>query len=196
MEFKPEVIALVDVELFVRDGAPRSAFELVSEAYPFWYRVSAEELLKNGFAITEQGAWRSPPGPLSSLVHPFELGPGWEGIANWTAEFGTEDGGSVHCVVSHELLLSQELRDGVRPSATSSPWIWLVESRVRGRSNSPVEAAADAESAAAAMGASIPSPTITTVDRSLAGDASISRMRMVPGTVTRRRTPQRPTDPR
>ncbi len=148
-------LPLIDVELLVSSGAPRSAFTLMSEV-DLLYRVSVEHLRQAGWTICERGSFEPPARQGPRPTHPFDLGPHWEGIVTWRAAFATADGAIVRCVVCHERRLPEGTKGKAEISEDLSPWIWIVDSSIGGRSASPVAAAADAEAAAMSLGAVIP----------------------------------------
>ena len=150
-------LALVDVELFVSSGAPRSAFTVrPTEPGPLpSFDVDVTVLLRHGWTLEVSGS--RPPlgsdGYLEPPPHPYDLGPKWTGGNCWRADFGNELSGIVDhdwCEQEHERL------DGGPPIASGSPWRWAFTSRtqsVTGRAKSPLHAAAAVEALALEYGA-------------------------------------------
>ena len=87
-------LALVDVELFVSTGAPRSAFTVrPTEPGPLpSFDVDVTVLLRHGWTLEVSGS--RPPlgsdGYLEPPPHPYDLGPRWTGGNCWRADFGNE----------------------------------------------------------------------------------------------------------
>ena len=145
-------LALVDVELFVSSGAPRSAF-IVRPAEPGSlpsFELDVAVLRQHGWTI--EGSGSRPPesadGYLVPPPHPYVLGPRWVGGICWRAEFGDEVTG----IVDHDWCEQEHERvDGGPPLASGSPWRWAFITRtlsVTGRAENPLHAAAAVEALA------------------------------------------------
>lgn len=165
-------LAMVDVELLVDSGAPRSVFELV-ELGPGWsWRLDIDALRRLGWKIDEHGM--APPARDRDIRffsnHPYDMGPAWKGGGRWSATFGVGDR-TVHAVVEHEILIDG--RDNIDPGpplASRSPWRWridgLTDSAQAGRAESPILAAAAVEMMLISEGTTIPDRTMTRRDPS------------------------------
>lgn len=154
----PELLALVDVELFVSSGAPRAAFvERVSDdrSVPM-FNLDRLVLKEAGWAI--DGSGPCPPAVGSDLKpapHPYALGPQWSGVNCWRADFGDEMMGTVDhdwCTEEHEPIV------GGVSLASGSPWRWAFSFRnqnIAGRAESPLHAAGIVEALALCFGAAV-----------------------------------------
>jgi hypothetical protein len=157
MEDAPETsvvgpMALVDVELFVSSGAPRSAFTVrpTEPGSSPSFDLDVAVLQRHGWTIEASGP--QPPegsgGYLEPPSDPYVLGPKWTGTNCWRANLGDEMTGIVDhnwCEQEHERV------DDGPPLASGSPWRWAFITRrlsVTGRAESPLHAAAAVEALA------------------------------------------------
>jgi hypothetical protein len=150
-------LALVDVELFVASGVPRSEFELLprrasSPTVPR-FRIYDSSLRRLGW-VSEglNGPTLQPPpdAPVDvESAHPYDLGPSWEGANCWHAAFSV-DGGTVRAFVDHVWSGSVRLDCDAGPALVSgSPWRWRIDGLPGGtdcgRAENPVLAAVAVE---------------------------------------------------
>ncbi len=99
---------MVDVELVVSGGAPRSVFHLLEHVpghLPSW-RLDVEELRDLGWSVDDHSI--SPPpsdddGAPLLANHLYALGSVWRGANRWEAAFRLGAGIDVVAVVTHEL---------------------------------------------------------------------------------------------
>jgi hypothetical protein len=155
-------LAMVDVEGFVLAGVPRSAFIMVpprsSERWPT-FRLDDDTLRSLGWTV-ELGMFCPPGGGEAEATHPYDLGPMWHGANSWLATFRLEhDGSLVEASVEPEWCMDVWPQcDPGSPLPSGSPWRWRILGLpvgVRcGRGENPVQAAAVAEEAVMAAGAS------------------------------------------
>jgi hypothetical protein len=145
-------LALVDVELYVSSGAPRSAFTVrpTEPGISPSFDMDVAVLQRHHWTVEASGP--QPPGGLGGYLeppsHPYALGPKWTGGNCWRAKFGDDASGIVDhnwCEQSHEPV------DGGPPLASGSPWRWTfitTTQRVTGRAESPLHAAIAVEALA------------------------------------------------
>lgn len=142
--------ALIDVELLVSSGAPRSAFQVVPESEESGsprFEVSSSILAARNRRLDESAEFVE-----DQPAHPYDLGPLWHGNGCWTADFGVDDRGMtrsalVHhrwCPVDHSPI---RFPDFVEPQVY---WRWAYISgsqAVYGSADTPRAAADAAENA-------------------------------------------------
>ena len=163
---------MVDVELLVVSGAPRTAFVLDDQAPGLSWRLDVDALRRRGWEIDEHSIV-PPPGEDEKQFfsnHPYAMGPAWRGGSRWTATFTVGDR-TVNALVTHELLIDGiDNVDPGPPLASGSPWRWridrLSDGAHAGRAESPILAAAAVEAMLIANGSTIPDRTMTRRSRS------------------------------
>lgn len=152
---------MVDVELFVSSGAPRSAFVFVGTREDPWWTLDREVLARLGWVFDGNGAATVPGVADPTIPHPFDLGPTWTarlGPGRWVAGF-RGGGGSAHGVVVHEMSLDDvdAACDPGPPLTSESPWRWVITDAEGGehcgRAENPVLAALAVEDIALQLGA-------------------------------------------
>lgn len=124
-------VALIDVELFVSAGVPRSAFKVVPETERGGsprFEVRSSVLTHEVPQSEDEAAHHYPVPP-----HPYELGPMWQGSGCWTADLGLDDlGQACSAVVHHRWCRAQHFPLNF-PECTDQQlfWTWAYVRGVR-----------------------------------------------------------------